>query len=162
MIIIILHQSEILKFVNLQKKLISNIKIPDFILYQSLPLWIPLNLNDEEITNLKIIAKSISFLKIDEVFFSLENKSINANVTISINNTVINSQLKLIDFLPLKKHEISLKEQEKCINGWLKKICTEELFLPCIPKVFRIAKTIIQSENCQAVENSQWVKLKNN
>lgn len=159
MIQIIPHQTEILKFVNFQKKIISLLQDENLFLLQTIPLAISLNNNFESIENVKkaIISVEIHLPQIDE-----QKSKIFSKVKIKTNNQEILSEIQYIDFYENQSNQISSKTDFNKIDTYIKKICTETDF-PCRLNIFRIVNTISENTDFSSVNKvskSYWVKIK--
>lgn len=142
MFVIILHPSEELKLIKLQKELISKLWNPTSCFDASYPLWIPF---DFPVTNLKQDSKKIKKVTIDAPLW--ENNDLFCKVTININDEIICSKLNLLQ--DIKK---SCKEQN--IPAGL------SLDFPLNIKIFRLGIAVNNpEEHSTAIQDSVWCKL---
>lgn len=155
--VVIPHQTEILKLVAYQKALISQLSSLDYIFIQSLPLWIEYKPLEE---SLKDEGKAITSVKILSPDFSKETLEVFCPVLISTKNKEYSSKITLLQILPSSiNSEINFHTQEK-IKALLNKTGTEIKF-PCPLKIFRLGKSIKPLETSKAIEDSLWIKLSN-
>lgn len=98
MVVLILHPTEELSIVKLQKKLIVDLNKDDVIWYRQFPLWaeIPVNCLVNSITELKAFTKEIEEITLGQLFFSKDGSKILLPIEIKTKKGALNSELPLL------------------------------------------------------------------
>lgn len=141
--VIIPHETELLKLVKFQKLLISNTNDSNSVYIASQPLWIPFQCNSNINTkdDLKQISKTINSIELNNIEKSANDFYI--SVTIATTNGTFTSKLPL-----LRLYHGNEKSIPANTDLPFKKI-----------KIFRLGIPEDLSENSKAIIESVWCKL---
>ena len=166
MTVVILHQSDELNLINLQKNLLNELNNSHYLpnnlfFYEVNPLWI--FLNEEDFTSTDKITLKYNSKKISSIIFNsinFINNSISIDITIkTLEKKDIKESLTLLRLYEGKNKHINKNElNEEDINKKIKKIA-ENIF-PLSIKIFRIGLLNKLSSNSFSIKEDVWVKLK--
>lgn len=148
--VLIPHPTEYFKLIHFQKKVIKEFSNNKEIIYQKLPLWIPLP-DSYQKQDLKSLSKSISDVKIDLIS--------SFTLTLTVNDTD-KQDFSLWNYLPLTDNK-NIDTENLAIWEDFKKQNALDLF-PMHLHIFRLGKDIQLNQNTRGLEESFWVKLKKN
>ena len=144
MAVIILHPTEELKLINLQKELISELFTEGRILVAAMPLWIPLVDSAETTTEHKKLKYQIELNNLE-----ITDTEVFIPVTITSDKGKLSSKLTLVNlhsgqnFSDSDRQFISQKKQP-----------VRQL------KVFRLGIEKELSSNSKCITESKWIKIK--
>lgn len=142
---IILHSSDEIFLIKMQKAIINKLYDEKITAYRHVPLWI--DLPDFDIQNTK---KNIEEVLILSPEYSEKENKIFCKVLITIAGQTVESKLPLIDFLTSKN--IDKKKETNQID-----LSPFEISKKLT--VFRIGKTSKTDKNCYELEAFVWKKL---
>lgn len=162
MTVIITHQADELKLLDLQHKILETLNKSCVLhnsvcFYETIPLWFKTNLNLSNKQEIKKISKSIKQLTVTSISFYNDEVLLTASL-------LLNNETTELCTLPILKVYRSKKNQnndEKLdiekINAEIKKIA--ESFIPLSLKIFRLGSAL-ESNNSITLQDDVWVKLK--
>lgn len=146
--VIILHPTEELKLIKLQKELVFELFNKKRILYRTTPLWIELSdLDIQNKNDLNQTAEKISGVTLCEL--QVSEKNIFINVKVLCDKKEITAKLPLVNIL---KGEVFSKEDINLIQK--KNQPVKQL------KVFRLGIEKELSSNSKCITDCKWIKIR--
>lgn len=156
MIVILPHQDDELKLINIQKKVLKALN-PFHIYRETNPLWPTLDFSScEDVKQLKELGNTIKGISISS--FYLDHNKVMLKCIIEKEGESSDCSFPIATPYDEKNDSKELNLNEEEINKKLKKIAEETL--PLYLKIFKIGNTNNPTNNSICLSDFCWIKLK--